>query len=79
MSGWSKHDDFFIIVVVGLRKCIPYFFCEQHSENQWQKSNKWQLSRHVESDSTWCDDRQILIGPFPAAADQSENSNHGGE
>jgi hypothetical protein len=54
------------------------FFCEQHSENQWQKSNKWQLSRHVESDSTWCDNRQILIGPFPAAAGQSENNNHGG-
>jgi hypothetical protein len=39
-------------------------------------SSKWQLSQHVESDSICRDDCQILIGPFLAAADQSENSNH---
>ncbi len=42
------------------------------------KSNKLQSSHHVESVSKWHDDCQILIGPFPEAADQSENSDHGG-
>ncbi len=57
---------------------MPCYFYEQHSENQWQKSNKWQSSSQVESDSTWHDDCQILIQPFLAAADQSENSNYEG-
>jgi hypothetical protein len=43
------------------------------------KSNKWQSSRHFESDSTCRDGCKILIRPFPAAVDQSENGDHEGE
>jgi hypothetical protein len=26
MGGQSKHDEFFIVVIVGLCKCVPYLF-----------------------------------------------------
>jgi hypothetical protein len=37
--------------------------------NSYKKNSKRQLSRHDESDSTWPDDRQILIRSASMAGD----------
>jgi hypothetical protein len=60
-GGRSEGDDFVIIAVVGSRthpnnafRCV--------FANSYRKNSKRRSSRHVEIDSTWSDDRQILIG-----------------
>jgi hypothetical protein len=68
MSGQSKRDEFFIVVVIGLRKCTPYFLWTA-LQKPVTKKQQMAMSHHVDSDSTWHDDCQILIGSFPAAAD----------
>jgi hypothetical protein len=37
MSGRSERDEFFIVVVVGSRKCIPYFFVNSTPKNSDKK------------------------------------------
>jgi hypothetical protein len=46
--------------------------------NSYNKNKKWQLSCHVEIDSTWRDNRHFLIGSTSAAGDCHQNSNHWG-
>ena len=53
-GGRSKGNDFVIIAVLGSRA----FRCFR---KQLQKNSKRRSSRHGGSDSTWRDDRQILI------------------
>jgi hypothetical protein len=44
----------------------------------YNKNKKWRLSRHVEIDSTWCDDRHFLIGSTSVAGDRHQNGKHWG-
>ena len=44
----------------------------------WQKNNKWRLSCHVESDSTWPVDGQILNCSWSGAEKRSQTCDHWG-
>jgi hypothetical protein len=56
------------VIVVTVLLCIIFVNSTKDTSKK-----KWQSSCHCESDSTWHDDHQILIGSVWAAADQSEN------
>jgi hypothetical protein len=38
MGGRSKHDEFFIVVIVSLCKCVPYFFVNSTSKTSDKKA-----------------------------------------
>jgi hypothetical protein len=46
--------------------------------NPYSKHKNWQLSRHIEIDSTWSDDCHFLIGSTSAAGDCPQNGEHQG-
>jgi hypothetical protein len=46
--------------------------------NSYNKNKKWQLSRHIEIDSTWRDDCNFSNGSTSAAGDCHQNGDHRG-
>ena len=53
-------------------------FVFKHVTKHDKKNNKRRSSRHVESDSTWRDDRQILISSMLASVERPKICEHGG-
>ena len=62
----------------GRHRLLQQNFFKHVTEQHDKKNKKRRSSRHVESDSTWRDDRQILISSMLASVERPKICEHGG-